>query len=285
MAKKTTEEQINEIDDKIVKLQAKKKQILAKEAEKAARLDKKNKIPTKYGKPDQYIFWDYGTWVEKNCELPFSCPYSYSELKENLLLLLSLFKYNGDVSVTDDVYNEKYYTSGKNISAYGRLINYLIEQDVIAVPFKNPIYKTEMNDNLMALSLFAKEFNFKKEELNFDFSLIEEERVYSYDALVSIGFPVLYFDLPLESGEFKGTLLARQWDKKRPVLYCYFLTDENKYVKLSAWWKDNDASYKPKDCDISFKDDVANKTRWHCSFKENSNGNITWISAKPLFNA
>jgi len=84
--------------------------------------------------------------------------------------------------------------------------------------------------------------------------------------------PLHWHEFPEDAGEFIGTLIYRAWHPKKRCLVCYFDTDNEICYKLMAW---SNTDYSPRKTKISFTDDVANGSRWKCTFEKSKGGSIT----------
>ena len=91
--------------------------------------------------------------------------------------------------------------------------------------------------------------------------------------------PLGQYYYPSKTGSFTGILRYRCWHKNKPMLLCYFDSDDgNRYI-LPAWWQSWGVSYSPKESLINFADEVSNNTRWKCSFRVNEKGYVNWRTA------
>ena len=94
--------------------------------------------------------------------------------------------------------------------------------------------------------------------------------------------PLEEYRFPEEGGSFTGTLVYRCWHRNKPMLLCYFDTDDGRKMKLAAWWQSWGVSYSPSETHISFTDVVMNGSRWKCTYCKKENGYIRWQRADPL---
>lgn len=91
--------------------------------------------------------------------------------------------------------------------------------------------------------------------------------------------PLGQYYYPSETGSFTGILRYRCWHKNKPMLLCYFDSDDGDRYILPAWWQSWGVSYSPKETLINFADEVSNNTRWECSFRVNEKGYVNWRTA------
>ena len=94
--------------------------------------------------------------------------------------------------------------------------------------------------------------------------------------------PLSGYSYPEDSGEFTGTLAFRCWHKNKPMLLCFFDTDDERKIKLQVWWQSWGTNYSPAEEDINFADGVFDGSRWHCTYTKKENGYISWRSAEPV---
>ena len=90
------------------------------------------------------------------------------------------------------------------------------------------------------------------------------------------------FEFPPGEGHFIGTLVHRAWHYKKPCLVCYFETVSGEKFKLMAWWQRKNGLYTPKQSGICFANDVANGSRWRCTFDraKGGTGSSSWLTAE-----
>ena len=91
--------------------------------------------------------------------------------------------------------------------------------------------------------------------------------------------PLGRYEFQPEAGSLIGTLAYRAWHPTKACLICFFDTDNGEYYKLTAWW---DKSYKPKNSDTSFADNVINGSRWKCEYRRTKKGYMSWLTAEQM---
>lgn len=90
------------------------------------------------------------------------------------------------------------------------------------------------------------------------------------------------YSYPERAGEFIGTLTFRCWHRNKPMLLCYFDTDDGRKLKLPVWWQSWGVNYSPAESYINFADEVYDDSRWYCAYQRKDNGYIRWLSAEPV---
>lgn len=94
--------------------------------------------------------------------------------------------------------------------------------------------------------------------------------------------PLDDYSYPKNTGEFIGTLAFRCWHKNKPMLLCYFDTDDGRKIVLPVWQQDWGVCYSPSETHINFADEVFDGSRWRCTYHKKENGYIRWQRAEPL---
>lgn len=94
--------------------------------------------------------------------------------------------------------------------------------------------------------------------------------------------PLDDYSYPENTGEFIGTLVFRCWHRNKPMLLCYFDTDDGQNKLLPVWKQDWGVSYSPAETHISFADEVFNGGRWRRIYRKKDNGYIRWLQAEPI---
>ena len=94
--------------------------------------------------------------------------------------------------------------------------------------------------------------------------------------------PMYDYTYPPDSGEFTGTLSFRCWHRNKPMLLCFFDTDDGRKIKLQVWFQTWGVCYSPAETHINFADEVFDGSRWHCVYEKKDNGFIRWRRAEPL---
>lgn len=83
-----------------------------------------------------------------------------------------------------------------------------------------------------------------------------------------------------KEGEFLLKLEFRGWNKfKSNSLVCYFTDREGKRYRLFAW--KHGEIYNPKRSEINMAT-VQDGTWWKCTVKQNSKGNMEWLTAEQV---
>lgn len=73
--------------------------------------------------------------------------------------------------------------------------------------------------------------------------------------------PIDQYHTPKGSGSFTGTLRFRCWHRNKPMLLCFFDTDDGEKIVLQAWWQSWGVNYSPKETLINFADEVFDGSR------------------------
>jgi hypothetical protein len=94
--------------------------------------------------------------------------------------------------------------------------------------------------------------------------------------------PLDDYSYPEDTGEFTGTLTFRCWHRNKPMLLCYFDTDDGRKFKLPVWWQSWGVNYSPAESYINFADEVYDGSRWHCTYRKKQNGYISWCCAESI---
>lgn len=94
--------------------------------------------------------------------------------------------------------------------------------------------------------------------------------------------PLQEYHFPEKSGQFTGTLTYRCWHRSKPMLLCYFDTDDGRKLMLAVWWQSWGVNYSPSETLINFCDEVSNGSRWRCTYRKKENGYIRWTQAEPV---
>jgi hypothetical protein len=94
--------------------------------------------------------------------------------------------------------------------------------------------------------------------------------------------PLEAYSYPKDSGEFTGMLSFRCWHKNKPMLLCYFDTDDGQKLMLAVWWQSWGVNYSPAEAYINFADEVLNGSRWRCVYRKKENGYIRWYEAELI---
>jgi len=92
--------------------------------------------------------------------------------------------------------------------------------------------------------------------------------------------PLDDYSYPEDAGDFTGTLTFRCWHRNKPMLLCYFDTDDGRKFKLPVWWQSWGVNYSPAETYINFADDVFDGSRWRCAYRKKDNGYIRWLNAE-----
>lgn len=92
--------------------------------------------------------------------------------------------------------------------------------------------------------------------------------------------PLDEYSYPEDTGEFTGTLTFRCWHRNKPMLLCYFDTNDGRKFKLPVWWQSWGVNYSPAESYINFADEVYDDSRWYCTYRKKQNGYIRWMRAE-----
>ncbi len=178
------------------------------------------------------LIYSYGCWAMDMIPFRYDKPNTLEELFEDIKELYLFLRIDWDGTLKR---NQDSFRPGVAPALFfGAEIYKLSNEGKINIPYPKPQSMHDLKENTVTLTrLYC-------DTASAELPVIEDKE-YRYDELLEIGFPFRLFGEP--QGSFVGTLVAKAYKEKYPMLDCFFVTDDGARYIVHVW---ADKNFSPK---------------------------------------
>lgn len=172
----------------------------------------------------QKLIYLYGCWAMNMIPFRYDRPDTLEELFEDIKELYSFLRLDWDGTLKRS--EDSFRPGIAPVLFLGAEIYKLSNEGKIDIPYPKPQCMRDLKENTVTLTY-----------LYCDTTSVElpavEDKEYRYDELLEIGFPFRFFEEPYD--DFVGTLVAKAYKEKYPMLDCFFVTDDGLRYIVHVW--------------------------------------------------
>lgn len=196
------------------------------------------------------LIYLYGCWAMDMIPFSYDKPSTLEELLEDIKELYLFLQIDWDGTLKR---NQDSFLPGVAPALFlGAEIYKLSTEEKINIPYPKPQCMYDLKVNTVTLTrLYC---DTASAELP-----VVEDKEYRYNELLEIGFPFRLFEEPQD--DFVGTLVAKAYKEKYPMLDCFFVTDNGTRYVVHVW---ADKNFSPKKFGPDFRT-VSVGSRMECA--------------------